>query len=268
MTELLIKNILAEELFGTRICESLEDQQIVDYFYKEFLLEKLLYGEPISVPELRKLLRNKIVNFEFIKLDGDVRPARGTTMMKYIPAKDHPKGIRPSSDKVATFFDLDKDAWRSVSRRSKEIVLKKDEEKGKPIVVVKDKSKEMIKKKEEPVVKKPEERPEEKPVERRGLYHFRNEKTGEKLDIQLTPTEALNKLNKLGYDWYLISQKEFQKEQERERIEAEKSKRPITTIKKPEEPKEEIILIPKEEAETKAPPEEITGEPGAEELEK
>lgn len=145
MTEQFIKQILTEELFGYRICESVQDVHIVNFFYDELLLEKLLYGEPISVPELRKLLRQKIVNFEFIKLDGEVRPAKGTTMMKYIPPKDHPKGIRPSSPKVATFFDLDKDAWRSVSKRSKEIVLKKDKETGKPIVVVKDAPKVRIK---------------------------------------------------------------------------------------------------------------------------
>lgn len=159
MTEFFLKTILAQELFEGRLCESLEDQQIVEFFYKELLLEKFLYGEPITVPELRKLLRQKIINFEFIKLGGEVRPAKGTQMMKYIPKKDHPKGIRPSSPKVATFFDLDKMAWRSVSQRSKEIVLKKDEEKGRPIVVVQDKDKE--------ATKVPKEKPEkpEKPVD-------------------------------------------------------------------------------------------------------
>ena len=149
MTEELIKGLLAEELFGTRLCESIEDQEIVDYMYEELLLEKFLWGEPISIPELRKLLRKKIVNFEFIKLDGDVRPAKGTTNLKYIPDEDHPKGIKPSSDAVATFYDLDKDAWRSVSRKSKEIVLKKDEEKNRPVVVVRDKDEELKKKGED-----------------------------------------------------------------------------------------------------------------------
>jgi len=145
MTEELIKRILTEELFGCSICESVYDKQIVELIYSNLLLEKLLYGEEISVVELRKLLRKKIVNFEFIKLDGEVRPARGSTNMKYIPPKDHPKGIRPSSPKVATFYDLDKDAWRSVSKRSKEIVLKRDEETKKPIVVVRDKSEVKVK---------------------------------------------------------------------------------------------------------------------------
>ena len=48
MTEFIIKSILSEELFGQRLCESLEDQQIVEYFYRELLLEKFLYGEPIT----------------------------------------------------------------------------------------------------------------------------------------------------------------------------------------------------------------------------
>jgi hypothetical protein len=139
MTEFLIKNILSEILFENKICENLEDHSIVNYLYKELLCEKLLYGEPVTVPELRKILHNKIVNFEFIKLNGEIRPAKGTTMMKYVPQSQHPKGIRPSSPKVATFYDLMKKNWRSVSQRSKEIVLKKDDMTGKPVIMVKDK---------------------------------------------------------------------------------------------------------------------------------
>jgi hypothetical protein len=164
MTEFLIKNIVAEILFGSRICESVDDQWIVDYLYEELLLDRLLYGEPVTVPELRKILHQKILNFEFIKLNGEIRPAKGTTMMKYVPQAAHPKGIRPSSPKVATFYDLEKQDWRSVSQRSKEIVLKKDEETGKPVIMVKDKP--------EPgdrgvtdtgVIKEPEVKPQEKP---------------------------------------------------------------------------------------------------------
>ena len=144
MTELLIKNILTETLFGSRICESMDDLALVNYMYENLMLEKLLYGQPITVPELRSLLRQKILNFKFIKLDGEIRPAKGTTMMKYIPQRAHPKGGHPSSPKVATFFDLKKQDWRSVSQRSKEIVLDKDEETGKPVVMVKDKGDEDV----------------------------------------------------------------------------------------------------------------------------
>ena len=127
----------------------------------ESLDEKLLMGEPVSVPELRDVLHNKILNFEFIKLDGDVRPAKGTTMMKYVPQEEQPTGDHPSSDKVAAFYDLDKDAWRSVSNRSKEIVLDKDPETGKPKIVISDK---------EPKTQKPASMiPKEKDVEQRPL---------------------------------------------------------------------------------------------------
>ena len=161
MNKQFLKNILSEELFGSRINESLDQENLVSFFYDELLLEKLLIGEPISIEELRKILNNKVINFEFVKLDGDVRPARGTTMMKHIPPKDHPDGLHPSSDKVATFFDLTKGAWRSVSNKSKEVVLKKDPETGKLKVQVSDK-----KPKEEPI--KPS-MPKEKDVEKRPI---------------------------------------------------------------------------------------------------
>ena len=155
MTERLIKSLITEELFGRRICESMEDTKLVDFLHSQMvfpqiILEKLLIGEPVTVPELRSILRNKIINFEFIKLDGDVRPAKGTTMFKYIPKENRPSGANPASEKVAAFWDMDKSAWRSVSQRSKEIVLQKDKETGKPKVVVSDK-----KPKEEPVKPEP-----------------------------------------------------------------------------------------------------------------
>jgi hypothetical protein len=144
MSEFLMKNIISEILFGRRLCESLDDRKFVNVVFEtikgNLLLEKLLIGEPVGIPELRNLLHKRILNFEFIKLDGEIRPARGTTMMKYIPQSDHPKGIRPSSPKVATFYDLDKKAWRSVSNKSKEVVMKYGfGEKKKPVFVIKDK---------------------------------------------------------------------------------------------------------------------------------
>jgi hypothetical protein len=285
MTEFFIKNILTEELFGNRLCESLEDQQMVDFFYRELLLEKFLYGEPITVPELRKLLRQKIINFEFIKLDGEVRPAEGTTMMKYIPKKDHPKGIRPSSPKVATFFDLDKMAWRSVSQRSKEIVLKKDEEKGRPIVVVRDKDKEATKvpKGEKPT--KPVEvtrvKPGyEEPIDELKVGDVRNylNRYGKNIQVEIirigddgsvyARTTADNALFKVPEARLKNIGEIVPKE------EVQRGRRKILTTQPvgptpPPKPKEEptTILLPKEEIESKEPPEQIqTEEPGAEEL--
>ncbi len=285
MTEFFLKTILAQELFDNRLCENLEDQQMVDFFYRELLLEKFLYGEPITVPELRKLLRQKILNFEFIKLDGEVRPATGTQMMKYIPKKDHPKGIRPSSPKVATFFDLDKLAWRSVSQRSKEIVLKKDEEKGRPVVVVKDIDKEVTKvpKKEKP--EKPVDvtavKPEyEEPIDELQVGDVRNylNRYGKNIQIEIVRigddgsvyarTTADNALFKVPEDRLrnigeIVPKEEIQRG--RKKILTTK---PVgdTAPKKEEEPT--TILLPQEEVEAKKPPEPLPPEeePGAEEL--
>lgn len=251
MTEFLIKNILAEVLFENKICESLVDKMIVDYLYEELMLERLLYGEPVTVPELRALLRKKILNFEFIKLDGEIRPAKGTTMMKYVPQSQHPKGIRPSSPKVATFYDLEKRDWRSVSQRSKEIVLKKDEDTGKPIVMVKDKPTgpgDIAVKPEEPE-KAPEVEPETpetpeipevpieepdvevkkvKPIEsteKTKMFHFVNPITGASKNIQMTAKDAVKELKKMGKGWRLADEKEY-KDKEEEFLKAAKEKRP------------------------------------------
>ncbi len=102
-------------------------------------------------------------------------------MMKYIPPKDHPKGTGKSSEKVATFYDLDKDAWRSVSKRSREVVLKKD--KGKPTVVVRDKDKEKI----VPIAKK---------LREHGLELLATEGTCNYLNKNGIEIEKINKVSK------------------------------------------------------------------------
>jgi hypothetical protein len=64
---------------------------------------------------LKNLLKEGVVEFSFIKKDGSRRDAIGTTNLSSIPAESHPQGVRESSDKVVTFFDLEKREWRSVS---------------------------------------------------------------------------------------------------------------------------------------------------------
>lgn len=287
MTEFFLKTILAQELFDNRLCESLEDQKIVDLFYQELLLEKFLYGEPITIPELRKLLRQKILNFEFIKLDGEVRPAEGTTMMKYIPKKDHPKGIRPSSPKVATFFDLDKIAWRSVSQRSKEIVLKKDEEKGRPIVVVKDIDKEVTKvpkgeKPEEPVVTDVKPGYEEQ-IDELKVGDVRNylNRYGKNIQVEVirigddgsvyartTADNALFKVpeERLKNIGEIVPKEEVQRG--RKKILTTEPIGPTPPPPPEEDKRPTTILLPKEEIEAKEPPKPLPfeEEPGAEEL--
>ena len=73
---------------------------------------------PIDPTELRALLRSRVVQFAFKKLDGTLRTALGTTNLSSIPAIKHPQGVRESSPSVITFFDMEKQEWRSISVRS------------------------------------------------------------------------------------------------------------------------------------------------------
>ena len=65
--------------------------------------------------EIRTKLAQGILNFAFIKKDGSVRIANGTTNLDLIPQEFHPKGNGKSSDKVIAYFDTDKNAWRCLS---------------------------------------------------------------------------------------------------------------------------------------------------------
>ena len=70
----------------------------------------------ITTPEiLRSQLREGVVQFAFKKVDGSLRTAVGTTNLTTIPTESHPKGVRASSEKQVTFFDIEKREWRSVS---------------------------------------------------------------------------------------------------------------------------------------------------------
>jgi hypothetical protein len=70
---------------------------------------------PTTPETLKSKLREGAVQFAFRKLDGSLRTAIGTTNLSSIPAESHPQGVRESSNKVVTFFDLEKREWRSVS---------------------------------------------------------------------------------------------------------------------------------------------------------
>ena len=73
---------------------------------------------PIDPTELRALLRSRVVQFAFKKLDGTLRTALGTTNLSSIPTAKHPQGVRESPPSVITFFDMEKQEWRSISVRS------------------------------------------------------------------------------------------------------------------------------------------------------
>lgn len=69
---------------------------------------------PISHDSLKDRLRKGATKFYFRKVSGDLRQALGTTDLSRIPSSGQPKGgAKPQG--VTTFFDLEKNVWRSVS---------------------------------------------------------------------------------------------------------------------------------------------------------
>ena len=74
----------------------------------------------MNIPDLKKALFEGIVLFEFIKKDGSLRHARGTTCPDLVPSDDTPKGKRTPLQQAAydrqtvAFYDIDRKAWRSM----------------------------------------------------------------------------------------------------------------------------------------------------------
>ena len=69
--------------------------------------------QEITHEQLKSLLKDGPLRFNFIKTNGELREAYGTTNLSRIPQSAHPKG--GDGPKGATcYFDLDKNAWRSI----------------------------------------------------------------------------------------------------------------------------------------------------------
>ena len=71
-----------------------------------------------DVNDLKQMLHEGIVSFEFIKKDGSVRQAKGTLVAEHLPAlKENDKSRKPSEN-VVVYFDMDKKSWRSFVKES------------------------------------------------------------------------------------------------------------------------------------------------------
>lgn len=74
----------------------------------------------MNIHDLRKALNEGVVNFEFVKKDGSLRAARGTTCPELIPTENMPQGKRTPKQQAmynrttVAFYDIDKKAWRSM----------------------------------------------------------------------------------------------------------------------------------------------------------
>ena len=74
----------------------------------------------MDIVDLKQALYEGTVHFEFIKKDGTLRYARGTTYPDLVPADDTPKGKRTPEQQAAydrqtvAFYDIDKKGWLSM----------------------------------------------------------------------------------------------------------------------------------------------------------
>ena len=71
-----------------------------------------------SVEELKEMLKNDIVEFEFIKKDGSVRTAKGTLMAEHLPPLKENNNSRKPNENVVVYFDMEKQSWRSFVKES------------------------------------------------------------------------------------------------------------------------------------------------------
>lgn len=74
----------------------------------------------MDIPALQKSLNEGVVIFDFIKKDGTLRHARGTTCPDLVPTDNMPQGKRTPEQQAlynrqtVAFYDIDKKAWRSM----------------------------------------------------------------------------------------------------------------------------------------------------------
>ncbi len=71
----------------------------------------------ITHEKLKSMLSEGPIRFSFIKTDGTIREAYGTTNLGEIDKSNHPSGGSGPAG-TTTFFDLEALAWRSVAWRS------------------------------------------------------------------------------------------------------------------------------------------------------
>lgn len=73
-----------------------------------------------DLTEFDKMLREGVVEFEFVKKDGSVRQAKGTLLAEHLPAPkaDSDSTSRKTNENVMVYFDMEKQAFRSFVKES------------------------------------------------------------------------------------------------------------------------------------------------------
>ena len=73
-----------------------------------------------DLQEFSEMLRNGIVDFEYIKKDGTVRQAKGTLVAEHLPAPkaDSDCSTRKKNENMMVYFDMEKKSFRSFVKES------------------------------------------------------------------------------------------------------------------------------------------------------
>lgn len=68
----------------------------------------------LTAQQIEETLKSGIVNFKYIKKDGTERIASGTRNMDFIKAQGaEPNGNGTEKIGIITYYDLEKEGWRS-----------------------------------------------------------------------------------------------------------------------------------------------------------
>lgn len=75
--------------------------------------EELGIIKAMMIENLKTKLTNGIAHFTFLKKDGTLREAWGTTQSNIVKAKTNGRGINRELCKTTAYFDVEKGEWRS-----------------------------------------------------------------------------------------------------------------------------------------------------------
>jgi hypothetical protein len=75
----------------------------------------------VKIEDLKQILQMEKAHFEYKKKDGTIREAFGTLQFAYIPEDQQPKSNSDYEYTNFRYFDLGKNAWRSISSDVSEV---------------------------------------------------------------------------------------------------------------------------------------------------
>lgn len=73
-----------------------------------------------DIKDFKNALKNGVVYFEYVKKDGTIREAKGTTNVDLIPESANSTSTRKytPNENVTKYYDLEKEGWRSFNNES------------------------------------------------------------------------------------------------------------------------------------------------------